>query len=73
MPNARLVTADKIGNGTRPSPFRRPVQEGYVNRILLVDHEPHLPAGLRRMPEIESARLLVEVSPRADERKDRLT
>jgi len=53
--------------------LRRAVQEGYVNRIMFVDDEPHLPAGLRRMPGIESARPLAEVSARNAERRDRLS
>jgi HD-like signal output (HDOD) protein len=41
-----------MDNGTRPSPLAAAAREGYVNRILFVDDEPHLLAGLRRMLQI---------------------
>ena len=40
VPNARLVTADKLTTGRDLRRLRRAVQEGYVNRILFVDDEP---------------------------------
>src|SRR5882762_9362880 len=41
-----------MGNGPDRRLLRRPSRRIYVNRILFVDDEPHLLAGLRRMLQI---------------------